>query len=501
MEVFIAMIDLRPGNTVYGQTEQETFEITRFIGAGSFGSVYEVIDTQGQKHALKTISTAPLNNTALEALLNEGRLATEIQHPNVLRVLFFHDGQQYPNLPPYMISEYADEGTLQDLLDRQRASGTTFNSEELRAIFLKLAEGMRAINEKLVHRDIKPDNILRNGDQLKIADFGLSKVVGAATRTQTFKGINHIMYCAPEAWRSEQNAPSMDMYSMGITFFEIATLRGPYDVTPGGDWFEAWKNAHFFAAAHDPAVLNPTLDIGLAQTILKMIAKDPKDRFASWDEVIDRLRASSSQTTRSRDVSSLVSHALEGHRQAEKARLEAEQEAASGREHWNFVRYSFGKIIEAARETIEAFNEASEFVKLRLGDSPNVLGLGFIIEANGVRGNHGYVHVYVTAVFDEHELDGRRIKAWGWAKAPSKRGFNLILVSRDADDLYGQWLTLHVQHNFMYQEAKDQRPEPFPFEDHELPREILLLRALHIYRTKLGDFQPQLLDPLIQELL
>lgn len=127
-----------------------------------------------------------------------------------------------------------------------------------------------------MHRDIKPDNILLHNQVLKISDFGLSKVVGAATRTQTFKGINHMRYCAPEAWRLEKNLPAMDMYSMGIVFYEIATLRYPYEVKDTGDFVEVWKNAHLLQVPADPRTHNGSLDLGLAQLIMKMISKPRK---------------------------------------------------------------------------------------------------------------------------------------------------------------------------------------------------------------------------------
>ena len=93
----------------------------------------------------------------------------------------------------------------------------------------QLVDGIEAINAKMLHRDLKPDNILIGADGLKIGDFGLSKIVGAATRSRTFKGGQHILYMAPEGWKQETNQIQIDMYSMGIIFFEIASLAFPYD--------------------------------------------------------------------------------------------------------------------------------------------------------------------------------------------------------------------------------------------------------------------------------
>lgn len=83
---------------------------------------------------------------------------------------------------------------------------------------------MIAINAELVHRDIKPENILVSNDVLKISDFGLAKIASESTRTMSFKGYGTIPYIAPEAWNSDKNTIQMDIYSMGIVFYELATL-------------------------------------------------------------------------------------------------------------------------------------------------------------------------------------------------------------------------------------------------------------------------------------
>lgn len=169
---------------------------------------------------------------------------------------------------------------------------------------------MKAINAKLVHRDLKPDNILLDtaAGALKIGDFGLGKLVGAATRSRTLKGTNHVMYTAPEAWQNQANTPAMDMYAMGIVFFELATLRHPYRVDPSADPLDAWRRAHLSQTPADPRALNPALPLDLAQLITKMMAKRPDDRFRDWDEVLTRLRtpAAGAPSSGAIDVGPLV---------------------------------------------------------------------------------------------------------------------------------------------------------------------------------------------------
>lgn len=488
-------MDLRPSDVIFGLNKTDQYEIVRAIGGGAFGIVYEVRDTQGISYALKTISTAWLNEDALQSLANEGRLATQIQHENVVCVIYFHDGRQYSNLPPYMLMEYANGGTLQNLLSLRKMQQGYFDGAELRTLFIQMASGMKAINQKLVHRDIKPDNILLHDQVLKISDFGLSKVVGAITRTQTFKGINHIRYCAPEAWRLEKNLPAMDMYSMGIVFYEVATLQHPYQVKETGDFVEAWKDAHLLQTPSDPRTQNKSLDLDLAQLIMKMISKRPEDRYTSWDEVTQRLTSARNQIESSRDVSSLVERAIKSRHSAEQARLQAEEKARKQKEQEDLIAFSFKEVLKAAQETVEAFNQASEFAKLQVN---SVSAFRFSISRAG--NVTSKVQFEIMPVTEIYKLDNKTIKAWGYAKAPSGRGFNLVLVISDQDDLYGQWQTLHVKHSaFGYQ--RDKRLEPFPFELNELPREIELLKAMHIYSTKQGIFEPALLDELITELV
>lgn len=494
-------MDLRPGDEVFGETAEQVFRVESVLGSGGFGIVYLVRDKTGSRFALKTIASAYLNDTELAALVNEGRVAVGIRHPNVLSVHYLHDGTTYPGLPPYMLMEYADGGTLANVLRERREGSKVFESDELREVMRQLAEGMSAISQKLVHRDLKPDNVLLVGGVLKIADFGLAKLAGAATRSQTFKGIGHIRYASPESWKLDKNLPTMDVYSMGLVFFELATLRHAYTVPDAGDVMDGWRRAHLTTPVPDPRSLNPRLDLATAQLILKMTAKRAADRYQTWAEVLTRLSQNAGADSKSRpNVSALVEKALKTKAYHESARLAAERAQAEAAEKRSLVEVSFREVLDVARALVDAFNESSDTAKLEMmatGLSVRVFPKG----RSGPRGgiDMGEVVIGVEPAPEGKSLDMRPILAWGGARAPSGMGFNLILTQL-RDDIYGQWRTLHNEHSPLARQ-RDNRPDPFPFGLGELPEEIMHLNAIHVFQSRKGTFKAEQLAPLLEELL
>lgn len=170
---------INPGWINHGTLQQENGRSKFLI---LIGNVYKLKKTEDNKiFAFKTI-TIPFTSETLKALKNEDTLALKISHPNVIKYYLLHDGTKYKELPPYIIMEYAPGGTLGKLIKAKKETPEFFTNEELKLYFNQLIDGMEAINEHLIHRDIKPDNILISTDALKITDFGLSKVVGESTR-------------------------------------------------------------------------------------------------------------------------------------------------------------------------------------------------------------------------------------------------------------------------------------------------------------------------------
>lgn len=237
-----------PGLLVPGPNGIDTVRLEEGLGGGAFGVVFRATDTaNGAAYAVKFPQCAIFGgDRELSAFFNEVEAAKQIQHPNVVRVL--HTEVSLPNKPPYLIMEYLPGGTLKKRLDEVKAAGKQLAPEAVRRIVESLIDGMAAINAKMLHRDLKPDNILLDGDTPKIADFGLSKLVGAATRTSTFKGGQHVFYMAPEGWKGDKNEIQLDMYALGIVLYEVAALKYPYTLPASLDSTRL-RDMHLFQPA------------------------------------------------------------------------------------------------------------------------------------------------------------------------------------------------------------------------------------------------------------
>jgi eukaryotic-like serine/threonine-protein kinase len=244
------------GSSIFDH-EGNSYEIIQRIGEGAFGVVFKArVKSSGEVFAVKTLQTSYADKATFDAFAHEGKLASNIRHKNVIQYIYFHDGSTHVNLSPYIIMEWAEGGTLYSLMERKKSSNSQFANDELMGMFSQLIEGMEAINSKLIHRDIKPDNILISHGTLKISDFGLCKVVSDATRTSTLKGMGCIPYMAPEAWKSEKNTIAMDIYSMGIVFYQLATAQHPLRVERNDAI--SWERVHLYQNPVLPNTINKT---------------------------------------------------------------------------------------------------------------------------------------------------------------------------------------------------------------------------------------------------
>ncbi len=494
-----------PGTFVYDEAKNE-YIVEEFIGNGAFGNVYKIKRVNDETTwALKTIISNFSDEQSLIAFKNEINMAMKVNNSQVIKYIFAHDGSIYPELPPYIIMEYANNGTLKALIDKRRADKVHFNDEELKSLFFQLIAGMKAVNQVLVHRDIKPDNILLSNSEIKISDFGLSKVSADRTRTITFKGIGHLKYYAPEAWMNDKNTTQMDIYSMGLVFYELATLKYPYKVMNEAD-VEQWRNAHLFSEPLNPHTANPNISPVITGVIMKMLEKSTNNRFKSWDEIEKYLGNDiDNKSEFSGVIEAMLKNRLAKDNSDNQKELEEKKQKKQEEDFCKLINYQFKKdILNPIEQFIENFNKLypqgkvnvaysdrlymSNRIKISLisGRSIEVV-LEPIIERNFIRKvqRNSFFGELATVIENQTPyLNKRKVVAWGGLYVDDKKGFNILLLDKEGE-IYGEWVILENTNSGL---SRNMRPEPFAFQLNELEKEIQLVNVMHIYNSKILNF-------------
>lgn len=286
----------RIGKKLLGPNNEQ-FIIKTKIGKGSFGEVYQAVgENSNQKVAVKMIPSNKLSSPetlSFRGLLNEIKHALlQIRHPNVVSYLYVDEGTD-EKIGPYVMIEYVEDGTLLDLLNEFRDKNELMPLNDAISLMRQIALGAEAINEKVIHRDIKPDNILLVGRSEtptpKITDFGISKFAIEETRLETFKGIQHFFYISPEVIKRETNTYKIDVYSVGLVFYEILSLQHPLliQLSNPEDIFE-WQDAHLHLLTPDIRTLRVDVPLHLSKLLLQMTDKFPSNR-PNWQEVLSSI--------------------------------------------------------------------------------------------------------------------------------------------------------------------------------------------------------------------
>ncbi len=452
-----------PGLRIDGPTGVGSVELVQPLGQGAFGSVFEGRDlASGTRVAVKFPHVGVFGGTSeLQAFRNEVLAAKEIRHPNVVSVLFV-DEQGSADTPPYLIMEFVGGGTLQRFLDGRRGAAGQLPLDALRVSFDQLIDGIEAVNARMLHRDLKPDNILVDGATLKISDFGLSKIVGASTRSATFKGQQHLLYMAPEAWRLESNRIQLDMYAMGIVMFEMATLALPYDTPP--DWrdVDRWRQMHLLQPAKLARRMRSDLPVAVEQLLVRLLEKRADDRFDTWAAVraaVERAWfAEQPGVPVDRAVQRLLAASSEARHSVAQREAEAERARLVRQERQQLDDLQKDKLLDQIRSAVERINSASNSDKIVLRGS----GDSYALDVPDV----GVVGISFHRLDEEVRLRRGRVRLFATVRAADGIGFNAVLVRSDAADLYGAWEAWQMRvHALIDPSRMPPRPEPFGFQD------------------------------------
>jgi len=407
----------------------ETFKIIDFLGQGAFGEVYRSAgETSGTVVAVKLLPLGALASPETKiALLNEIRTAQQIKHPNVVQVLHVNDGAS-SQIGPYVVMEYVSGGNLATVL----RAGTQIPLDRAIEMMIDIAQGARTINEKLIHRDIKPDNVLIEASKLKIGDFGISKFVDESTRLHTFKGTQHIWYMAPEGWANQANTIKIDVYSVGLVFYEILTLKHPLlrHVSDPGSFLD-WEKAHLYQQCPDVRTLRNEVPLSVAQLLSRIVSKRPDER-PFWDEILNVLsQPEIGSTTKNPTVTAAVEAAVARNQELKWKEIKARAQQAERQKQLELYRYAWCKLLEQLNPVIEQFNQ--EFQHGQITDRNDAGGTIYDIPLGQS------IQVVLFEPKRGIKLRNGELIGGGWIGLANGRSANLVLLKHGADDLYGQW--------------------------------------------------------------
>lgn len=465
------------------------------LGAGAFGVVFKARHvTDGTLYAVKFPQYAVFGGEPdRTAFLNEVRASQEIQHPNVVRVV--HVEVDSPEFPPYLVMEFIAGGTLKTRLDLLSAAGSLVDLNSLQMWTNELIEGITAINAKMLHRDLKPDNILLAGDTPKIGDFGLSKVIGMLTRSRTFKGGQHMWYMAPEGWKFETNTIQIDMYAMGIVFYEIASLQFPYQLPQDSSDVEALRKMHLYQQAQPLQHLRSDLPLGFCHVITRLMEKNPQERFLDWLEVKRALEKAwetyqDDGASPRGAVQSLLHESERRHELYTRQQLEEKQRQEEQEEHRQLDAVQQQRLVESLNAQIAEYNEHCSF-KERITEAQTSRGFGWQLPFSGT------VSLRFFSIDPPLTLKAGQVRYAAVLQDADKAGLNYLLCRSGVDDLYGIWKVCRVKNSVLVDPRKlPSRSEPFGFDNAKDMQEIELAeRAMHIYTV---EFSNEIQDTFLQ---
>ncbi len=268
------------GQGLHARKQFNNYRLVEFIGEGGMGSVFKAIDCNlNRSVALKILKKECSANAEERAKLEqEARVTASINHPHVVKVFSF--GEDHGQF--YLAMELVEKGTLDNLMNIQRRIAEA----QMLEVGIQIAEGLEAALERgLIHRDIKPGNILFSDPHTsKLVDFGLAIVMDDAARvTGEIWGTPY--YIAPEKLDNLPEDFRSDIYSLGGTLFHALSGRPPYEAeTASMVALKQLKSQPISLQAFAPDVSSET-----AYVINRMLAKHPDDRYNSYRELVEHL--------------------------------------------------------------------------------------------------------------------------------------------------------------------------------------------------------------------
>lgn len=274
--------------SIAGEALRDEYEIHEELGRGGMAIVYRATERALEREvAIKVLPAAfTFDAEFVERFQREARTAARLEHPNIVPVYRVGDRDRVI----FFVMKYLRGGSLATLMARRGR----LPASEIRRILTETGAALGyAAQRGVVHRDIKPDNIMFDEfGKSHLADFGIARAVSGTRLTGTGLSIGTPHYMSPEQARAQETDGRSDLYSLGVVAYECLTGRVPYD---GDDAF-AIGYKHITEPLPVPALTDPD-DLWLFRTIERMLEKDPADRFQSCEDLLASLNRRVPSTT------------------------------------------------------------------------------------------------------------------------------------------------------------------------------------------------------------
>ena len=254
------------------------YEIREIIGVGGMAVVYKAYDNMDDRIvAVKILKEELLTSEeSRRRFKNESKAIAVLSHPNIVKVYDVSFGDRIQ----YIVMEYVEGITLKEYIEQQ---GVVNWKEAVHFVSQILLALQHAHDKGIVHRDIKPQNIMLLQDgSIKVADFGIARFNRSDSRTMTEDAIGSVHYISPEQARGDFTDDKSDIYSVGVVMYEMLTGQLPFQA----DSAVSIALMQVQQEAKPPKEINPSIPLGLEQITMRAMQKNPNDRYQSAAEMM-----------------------------------------------------------------------------------------------------------------------------------------------------------------------------------------------------------------------